>query len=95
MCVQAVRPGYATVASRGQQLDVNTALVDEVGPGDWVLVFLDAAREIISAERAAEVNATLDLLQAALRGGPAHEPAFELPSRLTAAQIAALAGAPT
>jgi len=41
-----------------------------VAEGDWLLTFLEAARERISEERAAEVNAVLDLVQGALEGEP-------------------------
>lgn len=95
MKVCALRPGHATVEGRGQRLDVNTALVGALRQGDWVLVFLGTARERISAERAHEVNATLDLLEAAMRGDTADEPAFELPSRMSTAQLLALSGTPT
>lgn len=94
MNVLATRPGFAQVQGRGERREVNTALIGEVEPGDWLLIFLDAARERISAARAAEVNATLDLLQAAMDGGAAAEPQFTLPSSLSAAQVAALAGHP-
>lgn len=92
MTVLATRPGFAQVQGRGERREVNTALVGEVQPGDWLLVFLDAARECISAERAEEVNATLDLLQAALGGSLAADPPFALPSSLSAAQVASLSG---
>lgn len=95
MNVVAARPGFAQVVGRGEWREVNTALVGDVQPGDWLLVFLDAARELIDARRAAEVNATLDLLQAALAGtSAAADPGFALPSALSAAQIAVLSGTP-
>ena len=93
MQVSATRPGHATVQGRGQRQEVDTALVGDVQPGDWLLVFLGAAREVLSAERAAEVNEMLDLLDAATRGQP-HEadPGFALPSHMTLQQLAALSG---
>ncbi|MDT7833627.1 HypC/HybG/HupF family hydrogenase formation chaperone [Aquabacterium sp. OR-4] len=95
MQVLATREGFAQVAGRGEQREVNTALVGPVQPGDWLLVFLDTARECIDAARAAEVDATLDLVQAAMAGvapDPLREPGFSLPSAMTAEQLAALAG---
>jgi hydrogenase expression/formation protein HypC len=94
MQVLSTRPGFATVAGRGEVRDINTALIDACAPGDWLLVFLDAAREHIDAERAAEVNATLDLLGSALSGdsGAHGEAAFTLPSAMSAEQLAALTG---
>lgn len=93
MRVLAARPGHATVQGRGRVCEVQTALVGEVACGDWLLVFLDSARECITAARAAEVNATLDLLEAALAApGDVQDtvPAFDLPSRLSAVQMAQL-----
>jgi len=94
MRVVALRPGHATVERRGERREVNAALVGPLRLGDLVLVFLDSAREVLDERRAAEVDATLDLLQAALHGGSADEPVFELPSRMSPAQLAALAGQP-
>jgi hydrogenase expression/formation protein HypC len=106
MTVLAVRPGYAQVAGRGACREVRTALIDPPRIGDWLLVHLDSAREAISAERAAEVNAALDLLAAAMgraggphdepdAGGAALEPGFVLPSTQDAATLAACLDAPT
>ncbi|MBK1714801.1 HypC/HybG/HupF family hydrogenase formation chaperone [Rubrivivax gelatinosus] len=96
MQVLSVSPGRALAAGRGGTCEVETALVGAVEPGDWLLVFLDSARERISAERAAEVDATLDLLEQALGGGAADAAAgFALPSALSAAELAALTGSPS
>ncbi|MDE2160643.1 MAG: HypC/HybG/HupF family hydrogenase formation chaperone, partial [Burkholderiales bacterium] len=96
MRVLRSQPGRALVAGRGERREVATALVGDVAPGAWLLVFIDSAREVISAARAAEVDATLDLLQAALGAAPwptapAAAP-FKLPSTMSAAELAALAG---
>jgi hydrogenase expression/formation protein HypC len=95
MQVLATRPGFATVHGRGDTREVSTALVGPVAAGDWLLVFLDGARERLDAARAAEVDATLDLVQAALDGtapDPAADAGFALPSAMSAEQLAALAG---
>lgn len=88
MQVLISQPGHAQVSGRGEIRTVNTRLVGDTTPGQWLLIFLDDAREQITAQRAAEVNATLDLLLAAM-GGPdvsalgAHAAAsFELPSAM-------------
>ena len=85
----------ALVQGRGEQREVDTALVGDVAPGEWLLVFLDAARERIDAQRAAEVNAALDLLVGALSGQSlfGDDPGFTLPSAMSAHEVAALAGA--
>jgi len=86
MQVTSVDPGFANVAGRGEARRVGTRLINDVEPGQWLLVFLDDAREMISPERAAEVNATLDLLALAIGQGatPAFpdEPGFALPSAM-------------
>lgn len=82
MRVDAVEPGHARCTWRGETRRVRTALVGGAVAGDWLLVFLDSAVERLSPARAAEIDATLALLEAALGGAPADgEPAFELPSR--------------
>ena len=86
MQVVAVEPGFARVVGRGETRRVNTLLVGQCEPGQWLLVFLDDAREEISAERAGEVNATLDLLLAAIGPGASlsggEDPGFALPSAM-------------
>lgn len=94
MQVLRVEPGHAWVAGRGEVKRVDTALVGDCAQQDWLLIFLDAARERIDAQRAAEVNAVLDLVEGALAGAPDNAPdtAFELPSRMDPHALAALAG---
>ena len=106
MQVVAAQPGRAMVQRRGvptTRREVGTALVGTVQPGDWLLVFLDDARERLDPARAAEIDATLALVEAAL-GGPvplgalphdglppgasAADP-FELPSALSVEQLQA------
>lgn len=98
MKVFRVEPGHAWVSGRGEVKRIDTALVGDCAEDDWLLVFLDAARERIDAARAAEVNAVLDLVQDAMNGehapayDPADDPGFALPSRMDPATLAALAG---
>lgn len=99
MRVTQIEPGHAWVEGRGQRRRVNTALVGEPALGDWLLIFLEGARERLDATRAAEVNATLDLIDAAMSlNGAAHAPAtladpgFALPSAMSADDLAALSG---
>lgn len=51
----------------GRQI-INTMLLGQVEAGQWLMTFLDAGREVIDAERAALVNASLDGLQAVTEG---------------------------
>lgn len=97
MQVISTEPGHAHCAGRGETRRVRTALLGDVAPGDWLLVFIDSAQERLDARRAAEINATLDLLQLAMSGdtldpADAAHAAFELPSRWTTAQLRALSG---
>jgi hydrogenase expression/formation protein HypC len=84
---------FALCEGRGERRRINTALVGDVAPGDWLLVFLDDAREAIDAERAAEVNAALDLVLGAMQGLEKQEDAgFALPSQMNTEQLRALTG---
>lgn len=93
MQVTSIEPGHAVCEGRGERRRVNTALVGETRPGDWLLVFLGDARERIDAMRAREVNATLDLVLHAAQGNDAGGDAqFELPSRMSIEQLRQLSG---
>lgn len=59
----------ATCEGRGERRQLSLALVGEQPPGTWVLAFLDAAREVLTAEEAATINEALDALDTALAGG--------------------------
>jgi hydrogenase expression/formation protein HypC len=91
-------PGGALALGRGRRERIDTRLVGELGVGQWVLVFQGAAREGLDEARAAEVNAALDLLESACAGdvdrAMSGDPGFELPSRWSADDLAALAGTP-
>ncbi len=84
----------ARVRGRGREELIDLRLVGPCGTGDWVLVFQGAARERLDAARAAEIDAALDLLERGLAGvHDAHaNPGFALPSAMSAADVAALAG---
>jgi len=59
---------FAHCAGRNGERRVDLSLVGPQAPGSWLLTFLDAAREVIDAERAAAINAALDALDAAQAG---------------------------
>lgn len=48
----------------GDELRIDLCLVGQQAPGTWLLCFLDAAREVIPAERAASICAALAALEA-------------------------------
>jgi hydrogenase expression/formation protein HypC len=85
--------GGALVAGRGRCERIDTRLVGDAdcACGRWLLVFNGAAREALTDQRATEIDAALDLLEAALAGDAARagaDPGFVLPSSQTAAQLA-------
>ena len=98
MQVLSVETGFAQVQGRGESRRIKTTLIGDCAVGDWLLTFIDDAREIISLERAIEVNATLDLLQAVMDGGLSAgssgntEASFALPSAMSAADLQRLTG---
>ncbi len=92
MQVLSVEPGFAMCRGRGERRRVSTLLTGDPEPGQWLLVFLGDARECIDPERAAEVNATLDLLDEVMLGSDGSGDAgFMLPSRMSTEDIATFA----
>lgn len=62
--------GIAAQATDGREVQmIDLSLVDDAIPGTWVLTFLGAAREVISADEAATITAALDGLRAVMAGG--------------------------
>lgn len=83
MRVERVEGGVTWCAGRDGRRAISTLLVGDCAPGDWLLTFLDDARERISAERASEIEAVLELLRLAVDGGHDDvEAPFALPSSL-------------
>lgn len=61
--------GHAAVCRGRNGLErIDTLRTGPLVPGQWVLTSLGAAREIIDAERAAQVESALDALDAILTG---------------------------
>lgn len=88
--------GCALAEGRGRVEHIDTRLVAgdaACASGQWLLVFQGAAREALEPQRAAEIDAALDLLEAALAGDAeqaAADPGFVLPSSMSAAQLQSL-----
>ena len=61
-------PGRALCEGQGERRLIDMALVGEQEPGTWVLVFLEAAREVVSADQAALITGALDALGLAMQG---------------------------
>lgn len=53
--------GYAVCDNQGEKRQIDTMLVGEQPVGTWILVFIDAAREVLSQEEALKI---IDALQA-------------------------------
>ena len=68
MQVLEIEDMYAWCDGRNGRKRINTMLIGEVSPGDWLLTFLDSAREAIDAERAALINSALDALERVAAG---------------------------
>jgi len=63
--------GIARCVDRhGVVADIDLALVGPVAADAWLLTFQRTAREIVDAERAAQIDRALGALEAALRGEP-------------------------
>jgi len=60
---------------------VDLSLTPEAQPGDWLLVFLGAAREVVSAEEAAKISAALGGLRALMTGGDLGDAFADLEAR--------------
>jgi hydrogenase expression/formation protein HypC len=78
--MQVVEPqgeGAAWCVGRDGRALIDLALVGAQPPGTWLLTFAGAAREVMTAESAAKVDAALDALAAVLAGdGAAIDAAF-------------------
>ena len=62
------RGSVALCEGHGERRSVDMSLVGSQPRDTWVLVFLDAAREVISAERARDVSQALTALSRVLDG---------------------------
>jgi hydrogenase expression/formation protein HypC len=70
MRVLSVGGTTAYCVGRNGDARVDTLLTGPLRPGQWVLTFLGSAREVVSAEEAARIDAALDALDAAMAGDP-------------------------
>jgi hydrogenase expression/formation protein HypC len=60
--------GCAVCEGQGERRTIDMMLVGAQAPGTWVLVFLDAAREVVTPEHAARVGQALKALELAMTG---------------------------
>jgi hydrogenase assembly chaperone HypC/HupF len=68
MQVTEVEDMFAWCDGRNGRKRINTMLLGEVKPGDWLLTFLDSARVAIDAERATMINTALGALDKVAAG---------------------------
>ena len=68
MQVVAVEAGAAWCEGMGERRRVDMLLVGEQPVGSWVLVFLNAAREVIDEEQARRTADALRAVQLAIQG---------------------------
>ncbi|MCI4663046.1 MAG: HypC/HybG/HupF family hydrogenase formation chaperone [Neomegalonema sp.] len=68
MQVLEAEPGRALCEGPDGPVFIDTMLVGDVEPGAWLMVFLGAAREQISAEYAAQCRDALEALERVMRG---------------------------
>lgn len=68
MQVLRMEGSFAVCQSAGGEERLDTLLTGPLEPGQWVLGFLGAAREVIDAERAGQVADALSALQSIFNG---------------------------
>ena len=69
MQVLRMEGAFAVCTGRdGSETRVDTLLTGPLEAGQWILTFLGAAREVVSAEAAAQVGNALTALEAVLAG---------------------------
>jgi len=74
--------GIAAQAAEGAHRHViDLTLTPEARPGDWVLTFLGAAREVLCAEEAQKITAALGGLRSLMEGGDLGDAFADLEAR--------------
>ncbi|WP_444462787.1 HypC/HybG/HupF family hydrogenase formation chaperone [Rhodobacter capsulatus] len=87
MCVGIPVQLLAVDGIRGEVIEdgrpglVDLSLTPEARPGDWVLAFLGAAREVLTPEAAAQISAALSGLRSLMAGGDLGDAFADLEAR--------------
>ena len=70
MCIAVEAEGLSAVARRegAPDLKVDTSLVGELAPGDWVLVFRESVIRTVSEEEAERIGRALACVSAVMAG---------------------------
>ena len=67
---------FAAICTRnGEEKEINMQLVGMQPVGTWIMVFIDAARAVVSSEEADRTNDALVALDIAMNGGGSDEAA--------------------
>ncbi|MEZ5899997.1 MAG: HypC/HybG/HupF family hydrogenase formation chaperone [Hyphomicrobiaceae bacterium] len=73
MQVIEAREGFAVCRGQGETRHIDMKLVGDQPEGTWVLVFIDAAREVVTADHASAVSKALRALDLAMSGLPSSQ----------------------
>lgn len=74
--------GIAGLAQEGDRTElVDLSLTPDARPGDWLLIFLGAAREVLTPEAAAQIAAALQGLRSLMAGGDLGDAFADLDAR--------------
>lgn len=74
--------GIAARATNGDHVElIDLSLTPEARVGDWLLTFLGAARDVISADEAAKITAALEGLRSVMAGGDVGDAFADLDAR--------------
>ncbi|HUW36533.1 MAG TPA: HypC/HybG/HupF family hydrogenase formation chaperone [Rhodocyclaceae bacterium] len=68
---------FAWCEGRGRRERLNLLWIGEVQPGEWVYAVLGQARERLDEQRARQIDAGLDALEAVLAGRTEFDPYFD------------------
>ena len=77
MQVMEAHDGFAICEGMGERREINMQLVGNQAVGTWLLTFLDAAREVISAEDASQVTDALVAVNRVMLGDTNVDHLFE------------------
>jgi hydrogenase expression/formation protein HypC len=68
MQVVEVTEGYAMCEGMGTRREVNMQLVSDQPVGTWLLVFLDSAREVLTADEAKKIGDAVKAVDMVMQG---------------------------
>lgn len=81
MQVIAVDGIGARCSDNGTETLIDISLTPDARPGDWLLTFLGASREVLDPDQATKISAALGGLQSLLEGGDLGDAFADLEAR--------------